>query len=736
MAVKILRAELTSDPDVVARFVQERSILVDLAHPNLVGVRDLVVEGETLAIVMDLVEGSDLRAVLRQRPTLPPAEGVARISDVLQGLTAVHAAGIVHRDLKPENILVDSSKPDEVRARITDFGIARIAHGPSLTRLSGLIGTPEYMAPELAEREQATPKADLYSAGIILYEVLGGRTPFAGGHPVAVLRRHLEEDVPPLEGLPDPLWGLIARLLEKDPEARPTSAAEVADELATLPGELAGLPALAPVAPPSTNGRGSKNTRERRKPVPTMDGGTQPEDEDERGTRLGRHRELPLSVPLSDECPGRRLGPLVAVVLAVALASLGVLGAVLWRSAGGVPSSDAQLVAAAPKIERGPTSSPSGLSTLRTWTLDGERGDRLHAEVVATNTSDSPLSERLVEIIPKSLAVDVDDIDFPGGIPEIIEADPVVAFDVRDLAPGQRATFTYDIRVAPEGRDIARLKRWSEDQAAAAAEFVSRVQQEELALPQGSSQDCAPDSIEPPERASAPNRVCLPANTKDLDLATITNAYTALARPTIAPAINPEMSGRPSDAPSPAPPSPDQRAPELGRAAPRSPSPPSPKDPSPEYRDGADNDEDGYTDHPSDPACSSLDDRIEAPKDLPKTPIVRTHTANASLIGSVVAPGAPLSGSVTFDRKFEALSEVCMHFTFEEDLLDGGEELAISNFGGFLVPAGEPSQSSRTLCSPYGPDLERFMDGAEAFTLTMLTGRIQISTLRVSVSGY
>ena len=117
-------------------------------------------------------------------------------------MAAVHAAGIIHRDIKPENVLVDTSG-GQTALKLTDFGVARLSYGASLTKLSSLIGTPEYMAPELAEHDSATPAADLYSAGIVLYEMLCGRTPFAGGHPLAVLRRQVEQAPPPIPGVPD-----------------------------------------------------------------------------------------------------------------------------------------------------------------------------------------------------------------------------------------------------------------------------------------------------------------------------------------------------------------------------------------------------------------------------------------------------------------------------------------------------------------------------------------------------
>jgi hypothetical protein len=246
VAVKVLKPELVSDTEVVARFFRERSILTSIDDPNVAKVLDLVVEGETLGIVMELVEGQDLRRYLRARGTLPPGEAVWLVGQLLQGLAAVHAGGIVHRDVKPENVLVGTARGGMV-LKLTDFGVSRLSYGASLTKMTSLIGTPEYMAPELADHDTATPAADLYSAGIVLYEMLAGRTPFAGGHPLAVLRRQVEQPPPPIPGAPGELWAQIGSLLAKDPRSRPASAAAALDRLVPLQIRLNGLPALPPV---------------------------------------------------------------------------------------------------------------------------------------------------------------------------------------------------------------------------------------------------------------------------------------------------------------------------------------------------------------------------------------------------------------------------------------------------------------------------------------------------------
>ncbi|MGQ0679498.1 MAG: protein kinase domain-containing protein [Actinomycetota bacterium] len=238
VAVKILNAQYMSDPETVARFLRERSILTSLDHPNIARLRDLVAEGDTIGFVMDLVEGGDLRDYLAaQGGSLPEWEAKELLSQILDGLQACHAAGVIHRDLKLTNILVDRSSGSPV-ARITDFGIARLAQsGQTMTAMGSLVGTFEYMAPEVAEGNRATAATDLYSLGIIAYELLRGTTPFGGGSAAAVLRRHISEEPEKPEGIGPPMWDFISALLRKDPKARPAGVAEARLLLDRMPGD-------------------------------------------------------------------------------------------------------------------------------------------------------------------------------------------------------------------------------------------------------------------------------------------------------------------------------------------------------------------------------------------------------------------------------------------------------------------------------------------------------------------
>ncbi|MFD6416502.1 serine/threonine-protein kinase [Streptomyces sp. NPDC060194] len=247
VAVKLLREDLASDQELVGRFVQERTALLSLDHPKVVGVRDLVVDGNDLALVMDLVRGTDLRTRLERERRMAPEAAVAIAADVADGLAAAHAAGIVHRDVKPENILLDMQGPlgpgGSHPALLTDFGIAKLVDTPRRTRATKVIGTPDYLAPEIIEGLPPRAAVDIYALATVLYELLAGFTPFGGGHPGAILRRHVTETVVPLPGIPEELWALILQCLAKAPASR-LRATEMAARLREQLPVLAGMPPL------------------------------------------------------------------------------------------------------------------------------------------------------------------------------------------------------------------------------------------------------------------------------------------------------------------------------------------------------------------------------------------------------------------------------------------------------------------------------------------------------------
>ncbi len=251
VAAKLLRQEHVADRDLVARFVQERSVLTGLRHPNLVAVRDLVVEGDRLAIVMDYVDEGSVRDLLRDHGAIAPAIAVGLVAQVLDGLAVAHQNRLVHRDIKPDNVLLTRgwARMGEGGVKLTDFGIARIV-GEGEKTTTGLLGTPEYMSPELLTTGAADLPGDIYGVGILLYELLGGRTPFAGpGTDYTIAHRHVSSRPPELP-LPASLWETLQSLLDKDPRQRPV-AQDAAPALRALVPGLVDLPALKTQQPPA-----------------------------------------------------------------------------------------------------------------------------------------------------------------------------------------------------------------------------------------------------------------------------------------------------------------------------------------------------------------------------------------------------------------------------------------------------------------------------------------------------
>ncbi|MEU2231806.1 serine/threonine-protein kinase [Streptomyces vietnamensis] len=222
VAIKVLKEELANDADIVMRFLRERSVLLRLTHPNIVRTRDLVVEGDVLALVMDLVEGPDLHRYIRESGPLTPVAAALLTAQIADALAASHADGVVHRDLKPANVLL-AEQGGQMHPMLTDFGIARLADSPGLTRTHEFVGTPAYVAPESAEGRPQTSAVDIYGAGILLYELVTGRPPFAGGTALEVLHRHLSEEPRRPSTVPGPLWTVIERCLSKNPDQRPSA---------------------------------------------------------------------------------------------------------------------------------------------------------------------------------------------------------------------------------------------------------------------------------------------------------------------------------------------------------------------------------------------------------------------------------------------------------------------------------------------------------------------------------
>lgn len=240
LAAKVLRPEHADDPSLVERFVRERSVLLGLQDSHIVTVRDMVVEGARLAIVMDYVAGGSLRDALKEAGPLRPLDAFNVAAEVFDALAFAHSRGVTHRDIKPDNVLLARPWPECAAGdvRVSDFGISDVV-GEKIRQTTGLIGTPHYMPPELISQGRSGPPGDVYSTGIMLYELLAGRTPFAGpGTDFSVAYRHVSSR-PPRIPVDDAVWNVLDSLLSKDPARRPT-ASEAAATLRRLAPRLAG----------------------------------------------------------------------------------------------------------------------------------------------------------------------------------------------------------------------------------------------------------------------------------------------------------------------------------------------------------------------------------------------------------------------------------------------------------------------------------------------------------------
>jgi hypothetical protein len=487
VAVKVLNPELAADPEIVARFLQERGILVGLAHPHLVRVRDLVAEGDTLAIVMDLVQG-DLRRYLAERGSLAPAFCAGLMAQVLTGLAAVHGAGIVHRDLKPENILLDRGHGDPLRARVSDFGIARLTTGPALTRTTGLIGTPEYMAPEMAEHHDVGSPVDVYAAGIVLYELLTGRIPFGGGPAVAILRRHLDEVPARPDGLPDGLWQLLSEMLVKQPEPRPTAAQAAERLVALVPTLLAASDAsegTREADPDATRLPGyhlparpageAVQTGSVAIPMPLRGPAAQgaPSIADQQPTMLPGRVRAPAPVrPGAPAASGvqRRTMAIAGALVAALVATVAGVALLAHPGSAPVPTGTPVLSYTFPTQTQ-----PDGLSVGRAWSFGDTRGSRLHEDLRLTNTTAAPLDSTFDEVIPKEVAQSAGVLSFSPAPATVVTPDPVVRYAVHALAPHSTQLLQYDASVPASGASRQRLVTWASSQTTQAAAYQRQV---------------------------------------------------------------------------------------------------------------------------------------------------------------------------------------------------------------------------------------------------------------------
>ncbi|WP_281365176.1 serine/threonine-protein kinase [Phytohabitans houttuyneae] len=241
VAVKMLRPEAAEQPELVRCFRDEFGLLAAANHPSVVRPHRLIDTRDALAIVMDLVEGEDLRKRVRRDGPVPPAIAANIVAQVADALAYLHGVGIVHADVKPGNLVVPA---DGGPVRVVDFGVARRMNAAPPVSIHA---TPEYAAPEVVGGAAPSPTADVYALGIVLFELLCGRSPFRGGGPLQVLRRHGMCAAVPPPGLPPIVWPVIEECLAPDPAHRP-DARLIAARLRGVEPALDGAPAMPALA--------------------------------------------------------------------------------------------------------------------------------------------------------------------------------------------------------------------------------------------------------------------------------------------------------------------------------------------------------------------------------------------------------------------------------------------------------------------------------------------------------
>ncbi|MEC3958424.1 Stk1 family PASTA domain-containing Ser/Thr kinase [Nocardia sp. CDC153] len=238
VAIKVMDPKFASDPQFLTRFELEARAVAKLKHPSLVAVYDQGVDGDHPFLIMELVEGGTLRELLRERGPMPPHAVRAVAEPVLYAIGVAHAAGLVHRDIKPENVLIS----DSGEVKIADFGLVRAVAEAKITSDSVILGTAAYLSPEQVTSGTADARSDVYSAGVLIFEMLTGRTPFTGDNSLSIALQRVEKDVPApsrfISGVPAEIDDLVAHATAREPMHRYANATEMAGELRRIAREL------------------------------------------------------------------------------------------------------------------------------------------------------------------------------------------------------------------------------------------------------------------------------------------------------------------------------------------------------------------------------------------------------------------------------------------------------------------------------------------------------------------
>ncbi len=389
-ALKLLRPEITANPEAVVRFHQEARSAASIGHDNIVNVEDFgrLPDG-SVYLAMELLRGRSLAERLRVEPPLSTEECLGFALQVCEGLAAAHAKGIVHRDMKPENVFL-TEKQGLVICKILDFGIAKVTGegSSSLTRTGAIFGTPHYMSPEQALGKSLDHRADIYSLGVILFEMATGRVPYQAESFMGILTQHITAPIPspskvaPERAVPPPLEAVILRAMAKEPADRYATMEELGAELVRIAGDLApGLlaprssSALLAVRPPSgaVPVRPPTGASPARAPSASMD--ARPATSSVPPGAVPSSSALPAAtepgmgadLTLADAGAEKKRGPWLALGVGAGALALGFGGVLAWLMATRAPSLppvETVVVREAPKAPKAPNVAPAEVELL------------------------------------------------------------------------------------------------------------------------------------------------------------------------------------------------------------------------------------------------------------------------------------------------------------------------------------------------------------------------------------
>ena len=232
VAVKVLRPEFVDDQEFLVKFKKEAEAVASLSHPNIVNVYDVGEDGKVHYIVMEYVDGQNLKEIIQDEGRLEEYTALDIAKQIARALSAAHRNGVIHRDIKPHNILISK---DGRQVKVADFGIAKAVSSSTMTNMGSVIGSVHYISPEQAKGKHLTSNADLYSLGIVLYEMIIGRVPFSGDSPISIALKHINEDIAFTEedkiNIPNSVRTIISKMTQKEPANRYQTAEELIEDI-------------------------------------------------------------------------------------------------------------------------------------------------------------------------------------------------------------------------------------------------------------------------------------------------------------------------------------------------------------------------------------------------------------------------------------------------------------------------------------------------------------------------